>query len=92
MFLLGVTPMSSVHLAATLVVIDVINLTFLGFINAIFTHLLVAAVFGILLTSILLKTGKDYWPLKGVGWGAIFCLITHSYLIHSCVLMNMYVR
>ncbi len=60
MFLLGITPMSSVHIAATLVVIDVINLTTLGFINSIFTHLLVAATFGVLLTYILLLTGKDY--------------------------------
>lgn len=81
MFLLGITPLSSVHLAATLVVIDVINLTTLGYINAIFTHLLVAAGFGVLLTYILLNTGKDFWVLKGVGFGALFCLITHAYLI-----------
>lgn len=81
MFLLGITPMSSIHLAATLVVIDILNLTALGFINAIFTHLLVAAFFGVLLTYILLHTGKDFWLLKGVGFGALYCLISHSYLI-----------
>lgn len=81
MFLLGVTPLSSVHLAATLVATDVINLTTLGFINAVFTHILVAAVFGIILTYILLYTGKDFWILKGIGFGAFFCLITHAYLI-----------
>ncbi len=81
MFLMGITPMSSLHIAATLVVIDVINLTTLGFVNAIFTHLLVAAVFGVLLTYTLLYTGKDFWVLKGLGFGALFCLIAHSYLI-----------
>jgi hypothetical protein len=81
MFLLGITPMSSVNLAATLVVIDVLNLSALAFINAIFTHLLVASTFGVLLTYILLYTGKDFWLLKGFGFGALFCLVAHSYLI-----------
>ena len=81
MFLLGITPLSSVHLAATLVVIDVINLTALGYLNAIFTHLLVAAFFGVLLTYLLLYTGKDFWLLKGIGFGALFCLMTHAYFI-----------
>lgn len=81
MFLLGITPLSSVHLAATLVVIDIINLTTLGFINAVFTHLLVASVFGVLLTYILLMTGKDFWILKGIVFGALFCLMTHAYFI-----------
>lgn len=80
-FLLGLSPLSSVHLAATLVVIDIQNLTTLGYIDAIFTHLLVASVFGTLLTYILLNTGKSFWLLKGIGFGALFCLITHAYLI-----------
>lgn len=81
LFLLGVTPMSSLHLAATLVVVDVLNLTPGAVIDAIITHLLVAAVFGILLTYVLLFTGKDYLVIKGLGTGAVFCLIAHSYLI-----------
>lgn len=81
MFLLGINPMSSIHLAASLVVIDVINLTTLAFINAVFTHVAVAATFGVLMTYLLLYTGKDFWALKGLGFGAIFCLIAHSYLI-----------
>ncbi len=81
MFLLGISSMSSVHLAATLIVIDVINLTALGFINAVAAHLIVAAAFGVVLTYILLYTGKDFWVLKGLGMGALFCLITHSYFI-----------
>ncbi len=81
MFLLGISPMSSIHLAATLIVIDVINLTTLAFISAIIAHLTVAAAFGVLLTYLLLYTGKDFWVLKGLGFGAIFCLITHSYFI-----------
>jgi hypothetical protein len=80
-FLLGLSPLSSIHLAATLVVIDIQNLTALGYIDAIFTHLLVASVFGVLLTYILLCTGKSFWLLKGIGFGALFCLMTHAYLI-----------
>jgi hypothetical protein len=81
MFLLGFTPMSALHLAASLVTTDVINLTTLEVVNAVFTHLLVAANFAVLLTYLLVTTGKDFWVIKGIGFGATFCLISHSYLI-----------
>lgn len=81
MFYLGISPMSSINLAASFVVIDILNLTTGGIIWSIVTHLTVAALFGILMTYIFKITGKEYWVLKGIGFGAIFCLITHSYLI-----------
>ncbi len=81
MFLLGISAMSSIHLAASLVVIDVLNLTTLGFISAIAAHLTVATAFGVVMTFILLYTGKDFWLLKGLGFGALWCLISHSYFI-----------
>ncbi len=81
MFLLGFSPISSVHIAASLVIIDILNPTTLGYANAIITHLVVAAAFGVLLTYILVYTGKDFWPIKGLGFGAFFCLLAHSYLI-----------
>lgn len=81
MFLLGLTPISSIHLAATLIVIDILNLTTLGFIDATLTHLFVSSFFGVLLTYILIYAGKDFWPIKGTGFGILFCLIAHSYLI-----------
>ncbi len=81
MFLLGVSPMASLHLAASLVVTDIINLTTGGIIWSIITHLTVAATFSVLLTYIILYTGKENWALKGIGFGALFCLIAHSYFI-----------
>ncbi len=81
MFLAGISPIASLHLAASLVVMDILNLTIGGIIWSIVTHLSVAAAFSIILAHILLRTGKDYWILKGMGFGAIFCLIAHSYFI-----------
>ena len=78
MYLLGISPMSSINLAATLVTIDVVNLTTGGVIFAIITHLLVASLFGTLLTYILKFTGKHFWIFKGIGFGALFCLVSHS--------------
>ncbi len=81
MFYAGISPMASLHLAASLVVMDILNLTPGGIIWSVVTHLSVSVTFSILLTHILIRTGKEYWALKGVGFGAIFCLIAHSYLI-----------
>jgi len=81
MFLLGISPMSSINLAATLVAVDILNLTTGGIIWSIITHLVVASMFGVLLTSILISSGKEYWIFKGIVIGAIFCLVSHSYLI-----------
>lgn len=81
MFLLGFTPLSSIHLAATLVTIDVLNLTTGGIIFSLVTHFAVASQFGILLLYILKSSGKDFWIFKGISIGAIFCLVAHSYLI-----------
>ena len=81
MFLAGISPMASLHLAASLVVMDILNLTIGGIIWSVVTHLSVSAAFSIILAHILLRTGKDYWVLKGVGFGAIFCLMAHSYFI-----------
>lgn len=81
MYLLYISPMSSINLAATLVTLDILNLTTGGVIFAIITHFIVASLFGILLTYILKFTGKDFWIFKGIGFGALFCLISHSYLI-----------
>jgi hypothetical protein len=81
MFRLGISPISSINLAASFVAIDILNLTAGGIIWSIVTHLTVASLFGIILTYILIYSGKEYWVLKGIGTGAIFCLITHSYLI-----------
>jgi hypothetical protein len=41
----------------------------------------VASVFGILLTYVLLYSGREYWWFKGIGTGFVFCLVAHSYLI-----------
>lgn len=81
LFLLGMSPMASIHLAASLVVTDVLNLTMGGIIWAIVTHLTVASFFGILLTYIFIFAGKDNWAFKAIGFGALFCLVSHSYLI-----------
>lgn len=81
LFRLGISPIGSLHLAATLVTIDILNLTIGGIIWSIVTHLTVASLFGVLMLHIIDYSGKDYWVLKGVGIGAIFCLIAHSYLI-----------
>ncbi len=81
LFLLGITPMASVHLAATLVTQDVLNLTTGGFICAVITHFAVASLFGVLLLHFLIFFGKDFWVLKAISLGVIFCLIAHSYLI-----------
>lgn len=81
LFLLGISPMASVHLAATLVTVDVIHLATGEVIWSIITHLVVASVFGILLTYVLLYSGREYWWFKGIGTGFVFCLVTHSYLI-----------
>lgn len=81
MFLLGFSPMSSLNLAATLVVIDVLKLTTLGVISSILAHLTVASAFGVIMTYMLRYTGKEYWVFKGLGTGALFCLVTHSYFI-----------
>ncbi len=81
LFLLGIPPISSVHLAATMVVMDITNLTTGGVIWSLVTHFVVASTYGVLITYFLLKTGKDYWLLKGMLTGAFFCLIAHSYLI-----------
>jgi hypothetical protein len=81
MFLLGFSPISSLHLAATLVVVDILKLTPLGVIDSIVAHLTVAAAFGVILTYMFRYTGKEYWVLKGIGAGALFCIITHSYFI-----------
>lgn len=81
MYLLGISPIASLHLAATLVVTDIINLTTGGVIWSIVTHLTVSSVFGILMTYVLLYTGREYWVFKGIGTGAVFCLLAHSYLI-----------
>lgn len=81
LFRLGISPMASIHLAASLVVTDVLNLTIGGIIWAIVTHLTIAATFGVLFNYFLIFSGKDYWPLKAMGGGALLCLISHSYLI-----------
>ena len=81
LFRLGVSPLSSIQLAASLVTIDILNLTIGGIIWSIITHLIVASLFGKILLHIIKYSGKDCWMLKGIGVGAIFCLITHSYLI-----------
>lgn len=81
LFLLGITPISSVHLAATLIVMDVINLSPGAVIFAVVTHLVVSSFFSIILTYVLLFTGKNFWLLKGGGFGALFCLVAHSFLI-----------
>lgn len=81
MFLLGITPMSSLNLAATLVVMDIMNLTAGGVIWSLVTHLVVATMFGVLMAYVLLVTGKKYWVWKAVVIGGLFCLIAHSYLI-----------
>ncbi len=81
MFLLGISPISSLNLAATMVVMDIVNLTLGGVIWSIITHLVVAAAFGVIVAYILLWSGKDFWLLKGTVAGALFCLTTHSYLI-----------
>lgn len=78
---LGISPISSLNVAASLVVIDVLNLTTGGIIWSIATHLFVAQLFGLILTYFLIFTGKEYWGLKGIGTGAIFCLVAHSFLI-----------
>ena len=81
MFLLGISPMSSINLAATLVVMDIVNLTPAGVIFSIVVHLTIASLFGTLLTYILRYSGKEYWAFKGVMFGALTCIILHSYLI-----------
>jgi uncharacterized membrane protein YagU involved in acid resistance len=81
MYLLGISPMSSLHLAAALVVTDIIYLTPGGVIWSIVTHLTVSSVFGILLTYLFMYIGREYWIFKGIGTGAVFCLLAHSYLI-----------
>ena len=81
LFRLGISPMASLHLAASLVVTDVLHLTIGGIIWAIVTHLIIAATFGVLFNYLLIFSGKDYWAFKAVGVGALLCLIAHSYLI-----------
>jgi len=80
-FSLGISSLSSIQLAASFVSMDILNLTAGGIFWSIVTHLTVAAVFGIIMLHILKYSGKDYWILKGAGFGAFFCLVTHSYLI-----------
>lgn len=81
MYRLGISSISSINVAASLVVLDILNLTPTGVIFSIITHLTIASLFGILLLYILKFFGKEYWALKGMMFGALFCLLMHSYLI-----------
>lgn len=81
MFRLGISPMSSINLAASLVVKDVVNLTVGGIFWALIVHFLVASLYGVILMYFLIFSGKEYWAIKGAGFGAVLCLISHSYLI-----------
>jgi hypothetical protein len=72
-----------------LVVIDIINLTPGGFISAILAHLSVAGFFGVLMTYLLLYTGKDFWVRTGAFYWAktnsrdIMMLKTHGRVFHA---------
>lgn len=81
MYRLGISPISSINVAASLVVLDILNLTPTGVIFSIITHLAVASLFGVLLLFILKFFGKEYWAMKGIMFGALFCLLMHSYFI-----------
>jgi uncharacterized membrane protein YagU involved in acid resistance len=81
MFIAGVTPTSSLHLAAALVLHDVMNLGTADIIISLLTHLATAAAFGVALALILRYTGKDHYLFKGAGFGVVICLIMHAYLI-----------
>ena len=80
-FHLGISLISSLQLAASLVVMDILNLTLGGIIWSVVTHLTVSAAFSVLLTYMLFLTGKEYWALKGIGFGVIICILAHSYFI-----------
>jgi hypothetical protein len=81
MFLLNISPISSINLAATMVTIDIVNLTVGGVIWSIVTHFFIAGFYGILMLYVLKYFGNDFWVVKGIITGAILCLISHSYLI-----------
>ncbi len=81
LFLLGLTPISSLHLAAALVLPEMFVLTTGGVFISLVTHLIVASVFGVALILILYYTGKDYYIFKGIASGAFACLVLHSYLL-----------
>ncbi len=81
MFLLGINPMSSLHLAAALVVNDIFSLTPGGVFWSIVTHHVVAAVFGVFLALLLLYSGKDYWLPKVVAAGTFVCIVLHAFLM-----------
>jgi hypothetical protein len=81
LFLLGISPVSSINIAGSFVALDILNLTTGGIIWAIIVHFVVATIYGVMLIYFLLITGKDYWLVKGVLTGAAFCLIAHAYLL-----------
>lgn len=81
MFILGFTPISSLHLAAALVLKDIMNLGTADIIIALAAHLLTAWAFGVILLIIFRYTGRDHYVFKGIGFGMVTCLILHSYLL-----------
>jgi hypothetical protein len=81
LYLAGVTSLSSIHLAAALVLMEINNLTAAGLILSLATHLLVASAYGVALTLLLHYTGKDHYIIKGLSSGAVSCLVLHSYLL-----------
>ncbi len=81
LFLLGLSPISSLHLATALVVPEMFALTTGGVFISFLTHLIVAGVFGVVLLLILYYTGKDYYILKGIASGAFACLVLHQSLL-----------
>jgi hypothetical protein len=81
LFLLGVTSIASLHLAAALVVNDIFNLTAGGVFWSVVAHFSIAASFGVLMALVIRYSGRDYWVLKAVILGALVCMILHSYLM-----------
>ena len=63
-FHIDISSVSSLHLAASLVVMDILNLSLGGIIWSVVTHLAVSAAFSVLLTYMLFLTGKEYWALR----------------------------
>ncbi len=80
-YLFGITPFSSIHLAAAILIRDNFKLSLGGFILALINHLVISATFGVAMVIILYYTGKKHYIIKGVGFGYLTCLFLSAFLI-----------
>lgn len=80
-YLLGITPFSSIHLAAAILIRDNFKLSLGGFILALINHLVISATFGVAMVIILYYTGEKHYIIKGLGFGYLTCLFLSAFLI-----------